>query len=232
MKNRIKTRWLLISGIFLLAVLAGITYAWFIQNAALTTLLSIEKPDTITISNVDGSEMTELDLDYREGTDQKDADGKIHIFRPVCIKSTADSHQLEIVHTTNLESLEFKVYPVAEGAGFDKDDPGILLSGSYVNPADESVYKTAKQEKLQNYSDSDTVDAYAYPLYWIAQICSTQPKEEDGWRQVSSTEQTEFDVASKSEKIFYYTYYYLEISWQETTKETDLFYVMARNISE
>ena len=227
MKNRIKIRWLLVSSFVLTAVFVGIIYAWFIQNASLTTLLSIEKPDTITISDVDGSDMTELDLDFREGIDRKDDDGMIHIFRPLCIKSTGENHQLEIVHTTNLSSLDFHIYPVREGEPFDAENPGTPLDGSYVNLADN---KTAKAENLQNYSDSDTVNPYAYPLYWMAQVCSKQ--ETEGYRQVFPTEKMEFDVAAKTEKIFYYTYYYLEISWKETTKETDLFYIMAYNISE
>ena len=62
MKEKVKIKWLLMSAIVLLVSLTGITYAWFRQDAAMTTLLSIEKPDTITITDADGSEMTELNL--------------------------------------------------------------------------------------------------------------------------------------------------------------------------
>ena len=229
MKEKVKIKWLLVSAIVLLASLTGITYAWFRQDAAMTTLLSIEKPDTITITDADGSEMTELNLDYREGNDKRDSDGTIHIFRPVCIKSTNENHQLEIVHTTNLSSLEFRIYPVEPNTVFDSDHPGIPLNGSYANSKD-GAEKMAKEETLQNYSGTDVINAYAYPLYWLAQVCSNNNIE--GYRQVFSEERTEFDVLTKSYKTFYYTYYYLEISWKETTKETDLFYVMARNVSE
>lgn len=219
----------MVSSIVLAVFLAGVTYAWFRQDAAMTTLLSIEKPDTITITEADGTEMTELDLDYREDTDIKDSEGRIHIFRPVCIKSTYPDHQLEIVHTTNLSSLEFNIYPVKKEAVFDKEHPGTALTGSYVNSTGENE-KKAKEDKLENYTDGDTVNSYAYPLYWLAQCCSNESKA--GYCQVPSTEQTEYDVFTDSEKTFYYTYYYLEISWMEETKETDLFYVMARNVSE
>lgn len=243
METKFKKKWLVIYSIILLVILTGITYAWFVQNASMTTLLPIEKPDTITISDINGSDMTELDLDYIEGTDIKDADGTIHIFRPLCIKSTSTKHQLEIVHTTNLDSLAFNIYPVTKDAMFDTTNPGTPLLGKYINLLN-GTDKTAKPEILQNYSESDTVHTNAYALYWLAQICSNQAANDTTQQQIDETEiynterpvfsdqQTEFDVATKSEKTFYYTYYYLEISWQETTKETDLFYIMARNISD
>ena len=230
MKDGTKRKWWLAYSIILIIILIGITYAWFVQNSSMTTLLSIEKPDTITISDIDGTDMTELDLDYREGIDKKYSDGTIHIYRPLCIKSTSESHQLEIVHTTNLVSLNFKIYPIKKEDKFDKENPGTPLLGSYVNSLQDPE-KTAEPDVLQNYSSSDSIDPHAYPLYWLAQICSKQSKSDD-WRVVFPTEQEEFDVATKKEKTFYYTYYYLEISWKEDTKETDLFYIMARNIAE
>lgn len=242
MKSRKHIKWLMITSVIILSTLVGVSYAWFVQNAAMTTLLSIDKPDTITISDPDGSDMTELDLDYIEGTDIKDSNGTIHIFRPICIKSTSTKHQLEIVHTTNLDSLNFNIYPVIIDDMFDPTNPGELLEGAYINLSD-GTDKMAKQELLQNYTESDTVHTNAYSLYWLAQICSNQFANDvtqqvaeteiyNTERSVTSNPKTEFDVATKSEKTFYYTYYYLEISWKETTKETDLFYIMARNISD
>lgn len=233
MKNKSKIRWLVISSIVLLAILVGGSYAWFMQNAAMTTLLSIVKPDTITISDPDGSDMTELDLDYREGTeDKKDPDGTIHIFRPLCIKSTSPIHQLEIVHTTNLKSLSFKIYPATKNdTAFTFDDTA-YVSGKYVN-VNQNDSSLAKVETLENYANTNEVaDIHAYPLYWVFVNCAIRENYKDGWQEVTSYTQKEFDVVTKTEKIFYYTYYYLEISWKEETKETDLFYIMARNISD
>ncbi|MDY2627813.1 MAG: hypothetical protein SOW08_05775 [Lachnospiraceae bacterium] len=233
MKNRFKMRWLLGYSIALIALLIGITYAWFVQNASMTTLLALEKPDTITISDVDGSDMTELDLDYRENTnDRKDPDGTIHILRPLCIKSTSPIHQLEIVHTTNLSSLTFNIYPAAKRDNKYTYSENIKVSGEYVNESSPGS-GSATEEVLENYSDkNDVKNTHAYPLYWLAVNCAVQEKWQSGWTKVTSDTKTEFDVATKTEKIFYYTYYYLEISWKEETKETDLFYIMAQNINE
>lgn len=232
MKDETKKKWWLVYSIILIIILIGITYAWFVQNSSMTTLLSIEKPDTITISDVDGADMTELDLDYREGTnDKKDSDGTIHILRPLCIKSTSPIHQLEIVHTTNLASLDFNIYPATKDGDSYTFDSATKVSGNYVNE-ESANSKTARKEVLDNYKNLvDIADTHAYPLYWLAVNCATEDKLQSGWQKVTSYPNTEFDVSTKSEKIFYYTYYYLEISWKETTKETDLFYIMAQNIA-
>lgn len=233
MKN-IKKIWLLFSMIALLFVVVGITYAWFSHSAAMTTLIDIVPPDTITIvpiSEKDHSEMIELDLDYHEGTqDYKDNAG-VHILRPICIKSTNPIHRLEVVHTTNLNQLNFKIFPATKtetGFEYNKDK---YLVGNYINQADTDL---AEEETLNNYnSTSDVADIHAYPLYWLVdKNCATNGKvqSESEYQIVESQIHEEFDFKTKEEKDFYYTYYYLEINWLEPTKETDLFYIMAQNV--
>lgn len=228
-------KWLLFSTILVLLATVGITYAWFMQDASMTTLLKILPPDTITIipiSEVDGSEMTELDLDFHDNNmDRKDADGTIHIFRPVCIKSTSPIHRLEIVHTTNLSQLTFRIYPATKGEQGMIYDPSVFVSGEYKNQDPDNT-SLAKKELLENYQNTaDVADVHAYPLYWLAVNCAIEEKWQEGWQKVVSETQKGLDPVTKTEKDFYNTYYYIEISWKEDTKETDLFYVMAQNIA-
>lgn len=222
---------LIIVLIGLLVAIASLSYAWFKNEQALSTLITIIPPDSITImpvSEKDGSFVKSLDLDYREDSnDIKDEDGTIHILRPVCIRSTSKKHQLEIVHTTNLGSLMFKIYPAEKNDDsfvFDKD---VYLSGKYKNKNGE----IAVTDPLENYMDGDNVEDHAYPLYWLAVECGTSDVAQEGWQSVTSYTERDFDPATKQEKDFYFTYYYLEISWKETGKETDLFYIIAQNIA-
>lgn len=230
----------LIAAAALLLAGVGVSYAWFSQHAAMSTLMSILPPDSISIIPIDsddGSAMTMLDLDFKDG-DIKDEDGTIHIYRPVCIKSTSPVHQLEVVHTTNLNKLEFKIYPAVATKTAESFtityQPDAPLSGAYKNPKDGEP-SLAKEEPLNNYKTGDTVEVHAYPLYWLAVNSGRKDVVEggwqEGWREVESSSTTEFDPAKQVEKTYYSTYYMLEISWQEDSKETDLFYVMARNIA-
>ena len=227
--------WLFFSALAILLAGTGITYAWFSHNAALTTLMEILPPDAIIIvpvSKDDSSEMYQLDLDFREGVDTEDENGYLHIRRYVCIQSTSPNHQLEVVHTTNLQSLNFEVFPaerVDENNASSELRPvsgAAALHGAYKNKkTDTGETLLAKPELLENYTAGDTVEAHAYPLYWLAYDSSHQS-------DIVSYETMKFDPAKQENRQFYYTYYCFEISWKEESKETDLFYVMAKNVEE
>lgn len=240
MKKR-KLYGLLLCAVALVLATAGATYAWFTQSASMATLVSILPPDKITIipvSEQGAIELTEIDLDFDKDTwqyDKKDEEsGYIHILRPVCVKSTSNAHRLEIVRTTNMEKLSFKIYPaVKAGDSFQyfKDTP---LTGHYINRNADT--QLANAENLENYRDGDSVEAHAYPLYWLQDgysiylLPDTTPA--GPYRSVTSYTSEELDPASSEMKTFYSTYYYLEISWQEETKQTDLFYIMAHNVAQ
>lgn len=238
-----KTRlyFLLFSAVALTLLTVGVSYAWFTQNASMATLLNILPPDTITIIPVDRNDknhvLDELELEFHEGTDDTtDREGKITIYRPVCVKSTNPSHKLEIVHTTNLNDLTFGIYlaEISENSiqfSKDQNDERIPLVGTYKNEWDEYP-KRAEQDMLDNYKPGDKVEAHAYPLYWLpTDFSSCVTPLPEGATSVISYTNEEFDSASGTDKTFYYTYYYLEISWKEDTKQTDLFYIMAYNVA-
>lgn len=219
-KEKRRMMWVVLVVLVTLLSAVGLTYAWMAQRASMTTLLTIQPPDTITIipTTDDGKELTALDLDFHENSrDEKDSNGTIHIYRPVCIKSTELKHRLEIVHTTNLNDLNFKIYPATKTTG-EIQQSGSALSGEYKNKDETQTAKLAKEEVLENYkAPEDVADTHAYPLYWIALDCQAD----------TTTPETGADG-----KTYYNTYYILEISWNETTKETDLFYIMAQNVAQ
>lgn len=210
--------WLLLLVLAMLLSTVGLTYAWMTQRASMTTLLTITPPDSITIIPIsaNGSEMAELDLDFQEDRDKKDGDGTVHILRPVCIKSTELIHQLEVVHTTNLGSLGFNIYPVTkEGIkDFSLDNKPEPLVGHYKNQNENGL---AEPKKLGNYQEEDIVEKHAFPLYWITGNCDAD----------QSNKETGADG-----KTYFSTYYILEIIWNDETKETDLFYIIAQNVAQ
>ena len=233
-REKRKKMWVLLTVLVALLSAVGLTYAWMAQRASMTTLLTITPPDSITIipTSTDGSELTALDLDFHENSDdEKDGDGTIHIYRPVCIKSTEPIHRMEIVHTTNLNDLDFNIYPATKTINDGKviiQKSDSELSGDYKNRDNNETSKLAIEEVLENYNATgDVADRNAYPLYWIAVNCAIEGKCEQGWREVTSYTETGAD-----QKTYYNTYYMLEISWKDETKETDLFYIMAQNVAE
>lgn len=214
------------------ALIAGLSYAWFYNQTDMATLMAIKPPSTISIRGPGGSEMTSLDLNYADG--DKDANNKVTVKRVICVQSevSVTGYKLEIVHTTNLKGLTFSLYPVStDGSGSvtDSDEKGTSytyrynssdenkLSGNYLNQANStSEYKYATNEKhQQNYGDYTEVQAHAEPLYWLAKD-SLSP-------DTDTTNQVTIDGTTYNR-----TYYVCEVSWTETTKETDIFYILVK----
>ena len=90
------------------------------------------------------------------------------------------------------------------------------ISGEYLNrdkDKSKNGYNYADNSKHDsNYSDYQNVQSHAEPLYWL----ETEPTV----------------VTTKNADGLYLQNYVITISWIETgsTKETDLFYVLAKNI--
>ena len=200
-------------------VVVGITGAWLVNRANIATLLTVSKPSTISVKGPNGEEMAQLDLSYTDA--DKDENGKVTIKRVVSVVSDQPEHKIEIAHTTNLKGLSFEVHMATD---VTKDSTtgqyaytiSKQISGEYLNrdkDKSKNGYNYADSSKHSfNYSDYQNVQSHAEPLYWL---------------ETSATE-----VTAKNTDGLFLQNYVITISWIETgsTKETDLFYVLAKNI--
>lgn len=220
-----KLRYTLMSVVLIAALIAGLTYAWFFNQSNMATLLAIKSPSDIFILGPDGSEMSSIDLDY--SPDDK-VGNTVTVRRVFCVENAEAAHRLEIVHTTNMKGLEFKLYKVSADGAESVTEDGILykynktpLNGSYINrqpTSENNDYKYANDSYHdKNYAtyDKDKVQTHAEPIYWLA----------DG--DLTSDISADTTVNGKD---FHRTYYVCEVSWTETTKETDVFYILAENV--
>ena len=201
------------------SVVVGITGAWLVNRANIATLFTVSKPSTIAVKGPNGEEMAQLDLSYTD--ENKDENGKVTIKRVISVVSDQSDHKIEIAHTTNLKGLNFEVHMATD---VTKDSTtgqyaytiSKQISGEYLNrdkDKSKNGYNYADSSKHSfNYSDYQNVQSHAEPLYWL---------------ETSATE-----VTAKNTDGLFLQNYVITISWIETgsTKETDLFYVLAKNI--
>ena len=216
---------LAVAAIVVLLLVLGLSLAWFVNQNNIETLLEVRPPAEIAIRGPHGEALTELDMSY---TDADKSGDKVTIRRVISISSETEKHKLEIMHTTNLKGLTFKIYPATENAStggdtvkdgkysytYDKSNP---LKGAYINQKNEAAeYKYASGSyHSRNFDSYSNVQTHAEPIYWLAD------EEQIG---------IERDQNTTTVKDKYLNYYVVEISWTETTKETDLFYLLAKNV--
>lgn len=214
-----KFRYTLFSTILVLILFAALVGAWFYYQSDMGTLLAIKEPSDISILGPDGAEMSSIDLNYTE--DEKTGD-RVTVKRVFCVQTSAAKHLLEIAHTTNLKGLTFNIYKVSDDGRETVTDGGhtynynkTAIAGDYLNiDKTENDYKYAKNTYHdKNYEVNDQVQIHAEPAYWLV----SQPLDTN----------TTNSISIKNEKT-YRTYYVCEVSWTETTKETDIFYILAK----
>lgn len=214
-----KFRYTLFSTILVLILFAALVGAWFYYQLDMGTLLAIKEPSDISILGPDGAEMSSIDLNYTEG--EKTGD-QVTVKRVFCVQTSADKHRLEIAHTTNLKGLTFNIYKVSNNGTETVTDEGrtyrydkTAIAGSYLNlDKTDSDYKYANHiYHGKNYEgiENGQVQIHAEPVYWLA----NQPLDTNKTNSI------------KNGKT-YRTYYVCEVSWTETTKETDIFYILAK----
>lgn len=213
-----KFRYTLFSTILVLILFAALVGAWFYYQSDMGTLLAIKEPSNISILGPDGAEMSSIDLNYTE--DEKTGD-RVTVKRVFCVQTSADKHWLEIAHTTNLKGLTFNIYEVSDTGTETVTDEGhtykydkTAIGGSYLNlDSDKKGYKYANTTYHDKNYDNGQVQIHAEPVYWLV----SQPLDTNKTNPISIKNGNT-----------YRTYYVCEVSWTETTKETDIFYILAK----
>ncbi|MGF0018781.1 hypothetical protein [Sporofaciens sp. SGI.106] len=230
-------RWVPALIIALLLVLIGISVAWFAYLNRLNTISVVQIPSRITISGANRSEMQKISLEMT--SDDTQVENRVTIRRVFCIEST-DDFLLEVAHTTNIPSMEIKIFPVSNenskpekksgavtgsdaGKTFYYDPDGEEIAGDYINKEGNIAIQENDSDPRnlhgKTYSDGDTgkVQQNAEPLYWLSDDVEEFDKE--NYSRVGK--------AGDGVTEIHYRYYVLELSWNIDRAETDMVYLLA-----
>ena len=217
------------------ALMTGVTAAWFTYQYRLSSIGKIHPPAYISILAPGDTVMQAIDLSYDKS---EVTNGQVELKRPFVIRSESAAYDLCIAHTTNISGLTIKLYEAvndgSEGNAYlagitekgtpyywnRKNEDDLFKSGAYVNPqgdgdrtiADKGHLAHSETFRLTETEAYDRAQKNAKPLYWVKKGLTGQKRTEN----------------DKD----YYTNYILEISWLETDKETDILYVIAQANSD
>lgn len=201
----------------------GLTFTWFVGNQSASTVAKIAKPSNLRILGPNSTAIEELDLTY--DASNIDSKGKVTVLRGFCVESGGEAFELQVANTTNISHLDIKVYRVKLGG----DNPDLVVDASTKwRKADEAISFTVINEsgiagiaKDPSGSNDETFGNYtnvqtnAVPLYRWASFTADQLDRD----------------STDSSKAADATNFIIEVSWTETVKETDIIYLIARNVS-
>lgn len=216
-----------------IALLTGITTAWFTHEYRLSSIGKIHPLTYISILAPGDAVIQSIDLSYDKSEVH---DGRVELKRPFVIRSESQYYDLCIAHTTNISGLEIKLYQAAangsEGSAYlagitekgtpyywnKKNDTDLFIEDGYLNASSATEGRILAQKNHAAHRETfrltedqvyNNVQKYAEPLYWVK-------------KEINIGEKRTPDDGN------YYTNYILEITWNETDKETDILYVIAQ----
>lgn len=207
------------------ALLVALTFAWFSNRSDITTLVSVNAPTRISVLGPHGESQAAIDMSYTDEDVTEDENGNktVTIRRVISVSSDAQFHRVEIAHTTNLKGLTFTIYRAKESDNGTVERGGYKYSylssdkvaGNYINLGEEkNSYKYADSTNHNdNFGSYDKVQTHAEALYW----------------ESGSVESDELKSKNENVSTKFLTYYVIEITWEDPAKETDMFYVFAKN---
>ena len=238
MKDKLKnelTQRLVLSVLAVLAAAAlvtGTAMAWVSNQYRLSSIGKIHPLSYISILAPGDAVIQSIDLSYDKSEVK---DGVVTLKRPFVIRSETPLYDLCIAHTTNISGLEISLYQAAangsEGnaylAGITEkgtpyywnrlNDVDLFTRDAYLNVLDgDDVLANKNHEAhietflLTGNEVYNNVQKNAEPLYWVKTL----------------------GQASEAVGDYYYTNFILELTWNETDKETDILYVIAQTHSE
>lgn len=207
-----------------IVLIIGLCLSWFVFNKSLSTVGAVKAPADLKLMGPNQTAITEIDLTYDP---QKDIDenGNVTLKKPFCVKSDREtSYSLMLAHTTNINGLRIELYKAdakanpsssdtsAEVAGLDsagkpfawnKVGNNLFSQENYINKGAEDG-KADTNHDGQTFGSSldlDKLERSASPLYWkLGNLSINQNSPDD---------------------------YIIELTWQESQKETDVLYLIA-----
>lgn len=244
-KKRLKLQVLIsVLMVTLLLGMIGISFAWLAFWNRLNTISVLQIPSKISITGANRSEMQRISLEMT--SDDTQVGDRVTIRRVFCIEST-DNFLLEVAHTTNIDNMDIKIFPVSnensepdKGSGsvqgadveagkvFYYDPDGEEIAGSYLNKTVVVENEKEKQIAIQDgdqgslhdntYAENENiVQQNAEPLYWLTN--EAEQYDKPSYHRTGKAADGQTDIC--------YRYYVLQLSWDVTQSETDIVYLLA-----
>lgn len=218
-----------------IALLTGVTMAWFTYQFRLSSIAKIHPLTYISILEPGDTVLQSIDLSYDKSEVK---DGRVELKRPFVIRSESELYDLCIAHTTNISGLEISLYKAKEASDGEEgnaylagitekgtpyywnkeDGTDLFTQDGYLNKkimednviiADQGHQAHKDTFRLTENEIYTNVQKNAEPLYWVKKDIIAKKRTPDTDKN-------------------YYTNYILEITWDETDKETDILYVIAQ----
>ena len=213
-----------------LLVVLGLTLGWFVDANRGSTVGKIKEPAELKVLGPNATAAEQIDLSYNPEYGDTKTGGTVTLKRPFCVQTGGDGFELQLANTTNITGLTIELYK-AEDAGpgdtvdvsgtaggesysWKKSGVDLLKDFKFINNADDGL-ATVPGEGANDptFKDYQSVQRNARPLYRYKKFDKSELNAK-----------TLGDSSGNDTLNFI-----IKLSWDESTKETDAIYLIARN---
>lgn len=215
-----------------LLVVLGLTLGWFVDANRGSTVGKIKEPAELKVLGPNATATEQIDLSYNPKYGDTKTDNTVTLKRPFCVQTGGDGFELQLANTTNIKGLTIELYKAEDaGLGGTVDVSGtaggksyswkatgenLLTSFEYINKADDGLAtELVAGASDPTFKDYQNVQRNARPLYRYKKF----GKSELNARTLGNS--TGNDTLN----------FIIKLSWDESAKETDVIYLIARNTS-
>lgn len=216
-------------------VLLGFTLGWFVDANRSSTVGKIKGPAELKVLGPNATATEQIDLSYNPEYGDTKTGNTVTLKRPFCVQTGGDGFELQLANTTNINGLTIELYkaentpalqtPDVNGAAGGKSyswkatGEDLLKGFTSINETDDGLAietdVTTTDSSDQTFERYDKIQRNARPLY--------RYKEFDKSELNAKT----LDGSTGNDTLNFI----IKLSWDESAKETDVIYLIARNTS-
>lgn len=216
-------------------VLLGFTLGWFVDANRGSTVGKIKGPAELKVLGPNATAVEQIDLSYNSEYGDTKTGNTVTLKRPFCVQTGGDGFELQLANTTNIEGLTIELYKAENAGPVDTPDVSgtaggepyrwkafgtdLLKDFTFINKPDDDLAieadVTATDSSDQTFGRYGNIQRNARPLYRYKVFGNSELNAK-----------TLGDTTGNDTLNFI-----IKLSWDESAKETDVIYLIARNTS-
>lgn len=213
-------------------VLLGFTLGWFVDANRGSTVGKIKGPAELKVLGPNATATEQIDLSYNSEYGDTKTGNTVTLKRPFCVQTGGDGFELQLANTTNITGLTIELYKAENTGPVDTPDvrgtaggtsyswkasgADLLTSFALINNAADGLATVPDAGANDpTFKDYQSVQRNARPLYRYKEFGKSELNAKT------------LDGSSGNDTLNFI----IKLSWDESAKETDVIYLIARNTS-
>lgn len=215
-----------------LLVVLGFTLGWFVDANRGSTVGKIKEPAELKVLGPNATATEQIDLSYNPEYGDTKTGNTVTLKRPFCVQTGGDGFELQLANTTNIKGLTIELYKAGDTPAPQTPDvsgtaggefyswkasgANLLSSFKFINKANNDLATEPDAGASDpTFKDYQSVQRNARPLYRYKVFGESELNA----KTLSDTNGN--DTLN----------FIIKLSWDESAKETDVIYLIARNTS-